>query len=44
MSTPNVATPNRGGMGAPMEEMRIPTMQYICGECHVEQEIKPKVE
>ena len=27
-----------------MEEMNAPrAMQYICGECHQEQEIKPKV-
>ena len=40
MSTPGGATPGRG-LG--MDEMRAPTMQYICGECHQEQEIKPKV-
>ena len=40
MSTPGGVTPGR--MGAD-ESTRAPTMQYICGECHQEQEIRPKV-
>ena len=41
MSTPGGVTPGR--MGAD-ESTRAPTMQYICGECHQEQEIRPKVD
>ena len=42
MSTPaGGATPGRGIGGD--EIMRAPPMLYICGECHQEQEIKPKV-
>ena len=37
-----MATPRGGGAGAVVDEMR-QTCTYICGECHVEQEIKPKV-
>ena len=40
MATPGGVTPGR--MGAD-ESTRAPTMQYICGECHQEQEIRPKV-
>ena len=42
MNTPGMATPRGGGAGAVVDEMR-QTCTYICGECHVEQEIKPKV-
>lgn len=41
MATPGGVTPGR--MGAD-ESTRVPTMQYICGECHQEQEIRPKVD
>ena len=41
MTTPGGATPSGGALG--VDVMRVSTMMYICGECHVEQEIKPKV-
>ena len=45
MSTPSMATPSRGGPmgGGGMDTEIRTTCTYICGECHVEQEIKPKV-
>ena len=41
MSMQGGSTPGRN---LAMDEMNAPrAMQYICGECHQEQEIKPKV-